>query len=261
VKAMDRARQLQRTSGGNFADLFFQAFRELNPDRRLRDIFANSTTRDKISINDSDEQVQEVINTEIEEAIERSYTILRNRLDQFGTSSPNIQRLPGTGRVQVEIPGADNPERVRRLLKSVARLEFWDVIEPYTIQSSLMAINDLLVNEQRAKAPKAAAAAADTKTPDSSAADSTLSELERRLSATGDSSNARLDSLAGLNTSPLFSLSNPPGTFRYALSDTAQINAIFRRPDVRSLLPRNVGVYWANKAEKIDKNSLTEEPR
>ncbi|HEY8512092.1 MAG TPA: protein translocase subunit SecDF [Cyclobacteriaceae bacterium] len=264
VKAMDRARQLQRTSGGNFADLFFQAFRELNPDRRLRDIFANSTTRDKISINDSDEQVQEVINTEIEEAIERSYTILRNRLDQFGTSSPNIQRLPGTGRVQVEIPGADNPERVRRLLKSVARLEFWDVIEPYTIQSSLMAINDLLVNEQRAKAPKAAAAAADTTrvgdTSVAAAADSAVSELERQLSAAGDSSNARLDSLAGLNTSPLFSLSNPPGTFRYALSDTAQINAIFRRPDVRSLLPRNVGVYWANKPEKIDRNSLTEEP-
>jgi SecD/SecF fusion protein len=262
VKAMQLAQQRHRASGGNFADLFFEAFREVNPDGRLRTIFANSTTREKININDSDEQVREVINNEIEEAIERSYTILRNRLDQFGTSSPNIQRLPGTGRVQVEIPGADNPERVRRLLKSVARLEFWDVIEPYTIQSSLMAINDLLVNEQRAKASQGAPAADTTKTPDSSAAaDSTLSELERRLSATGDSSNARLDSLAGLNTSPLFSLSNPPGTFRYALSDTAQINAIFRRPDVRSLLPRNVGVYWANKAEKIDKNSLTEEPR
>src|SRR5690606_18642410 len=120
LKVMDRARQMLRPTGCNFTSLFIQAFAVENPDRRLRDIFANSTTRGKININDSDEQVQAVINTEIEEAIERSYTILRNRLDQFGTSSPNIQRLPGTGRVQVEIPGADNPERVRRLLKSVA---------------------------------------------------------------------------------------------------------------------------------------------
>ncbi|HLT81287.1 MAG TPA: protein translocase subunit SecDF [Cyclobacteriaceae bacterium] len=263
LKAMDRARQMQRTTGGNFTSLFFQAFAEENPDRRLRDIFANSTTRGKININDSDEQVQAVINTEIEEAIERSYTILRNRLDQFGTSSPNIQRLPGTGRVQVEIPGADNPERVRRLLKSVARLEFWDVIEPFTIQSSLMAINDMLVNEQRARAPQPAADAdtAQTATPSvGAAADSTVSELERRLSAAGDTSTATLDSITGLNTSPLFALSNPPGTFRYALSDTAKINEIFRRQAVKNLLPRNVGVYWGNKPEKMDRNSLTEEP-
>jgi SecD/SecF fusion protein len=261
VKALERAKQMQRTSGGNFAKLFFQAFREVNPNGRLRDIFANSTTRGKININDSDEQIQQVINTEIEEAIERSYTILRNRLDQFGTSSPNIQRLPGTGRVQVEIPGADNPERVRRLLKSVARLEFWDVIEPYTIQSSLMAINDLLVSEQRAKTPRSAADTTQATEQEGAAADTTMTELERQLSAASDSSAAGLDSLAEMNTSPLFALSNPPGTFRYALRDTAQINAIFRRPDVRNLLPRNVGVYWANKPEKIDRNSLTEEPR
>src|SRR5690606_23171655 len=211
--------------------------------------------------NDSDEQVQAVINTEIEEAIERSYTILRNRLDQFGTSSPNIQRLPGTGRVQVEIPGADNPERVRRLLKSVARLEFWDVIEPFTIQSSLMAFNDLFVNEQRARTPRPAADTTQATEPSAgAAADSALTELERRLSAAGDSSSAGIDSVGAMTTSPLFALSNPPGSFRYALQDTAQINAIFRRSDVRNLLPRNVGIYWANKPEKMDRTSLTEEP-
>ncbi|HEX7016647.1 MAG TPA: protein translocase subunit SecD, partial [Cyclobacteriaceae bacterium] len=155
-----------------------------------------------------------------------------------------------------------NPERVRRLLKSVARLEFWDVIEPFTIQSSLMAINDMLVAEQRAKTPRAAADTTQTAEPSTgAAADSTLSELERRLSAASDSSGTKLDSLANLNTSPLFALSNPPGTFRYALQDTAQINAIFRRPEVRNLLPRNVGIFWSNKPEKADRNNLTEEPR
>src|SRR5690606_13050544 len=77
VKAMDRARQMQRTSGGTFADLFFQAFREVKPDGRLRDIFADSATRGTITTNDIDEQVQAVIDTEIEDAIGRSCTNLR----------------------------------------------------------------------------------------------------------------------------------------------------------------------------------------
>ena len=70
-------------------------------------------------------------------------------LDQFGTSQPVIQRLPGTARIQIEIPGADNPMRVRKLLQGVAKLEFWDVVEPSTLNTSLLAINDLLVKEQR----------------------------------------------------------------------------------------------------------------
>ena len=81
------------------------------------------------------------MDSEIESAIDRSFTILRNRLDQFGTSQPNIQRLPGTGRIQIEIPGADNPQRVRKLLQGVARSEFYDVIDPSTLNSSLIVIN------------------------------------------------------------------------------------------------------------------------
>lgn len=269
LKAMDRALEMQRTTRGEFTGLFFQAFREVNPDKRLRDIFANATTRGKITINDTDAQVIDVVNTEIEEAIDRSYTILRNRLDQFGTSSPNIQRLPNTGRVQVEIPGADNPERVRRLLKSVALLEFWDVIEPFTIQSSLLAINDVLVREQQisksgqSNAPDTAQSRslAEALGAEGAEQDTTTSELQRQLSTAGDSATGGLDSLANLNTSPLFELSDPPGTFRYSLRDTAQINTIFKRADIRSLLPRNVGVYWGNKPEKQNRDNINEEPK
>src|SRR6185369_18064583 len=93
------------------------------------------------------------LNTEIESAIDRSFTILKTRIDQFGTSQPNIQRLQGTGRIQIEIPGADNPQRVRKLLQGAARLEFWEIIEPYDpqISQSLTAINQLLLKEEAAK--------------------------------------------------------------------------------------------------------------
>lgn len=269
LRALSRAHQMQRSSQESFTTLFYRAYSEVNPGKQLKDVFANATTRGRISINDSDEQIQSLIDAEIESAIDRSYTILRSRLDQFGTSSPNIQRLPGTGRIQIEIPGAENPERVRKLLKSVARLEFWDVVEPFTIQSSLLAINDLLVKEKQASA-RSLGNAADTSGLANNLAkelgagsqpDSTESELQAQLSNAADSASKGLDSLTSANESPLIALSSPAGQFRYDLKDTAQINAIFRKPEVRSLLPRNVSVYWGNKPEKRDRQSVTEEPK
>ncbi|MFV8227218.1 hypothetical protein, partial [Christiangramia aquimixticola] len=70
-----------------------------------------------------------IIDTEVENAIDRSFNILRTRIDRFGTSQPNIQRIAGSGRIQIELPGADNQERVRNLLQGVAKLQFWEVLE------------------------------------------------------------------------------------------------------------------------------------
>jgi SecD/SecF fusion protein len=249
VKALNKTVVQQKTSQKNFTDLFFENFRNDNPTRKFASIFANASTRGRISLQDNDEQVVSVVNQEVESAIERSYTILRNRLDQFGTSQPNIQRLLGTGRIQVEIPGAENPQRVRKLLSGVARLEFWDVVEPATLSSSFMTINDLLVKEQKSAASTSTTATSDLASKLSTTADSAATELEKQLATAKDSTATGLDSLQKLNVSPLFALSSPPSTFRYNLKDTAQINAIFKRDDVRSLLPRNVGVYWGNKAD------------
>jgi SecD/SecF fusion protein len=248
VKAIIKATEKQKNSQENFSDLFFESYREDNPGARLAPLFTSTTTRGRISLNDTDEEVMAIVNEEIESAIGRSYTILKNRIDQFGTSQPTIQRLPGTGRIQIEIPGADNPSRVRNLLQRVARLEFWDVVEPNDINSSLIAINNLLVKERKAQT-----LTADTTTSTAAVAptDSAATDLEKQLqsAASNDTTQTGLDSLQNLNISPLFAKSTPPGTFRYALKDTAEINRIFARADVRSLLPRNVGVYWANKPD------------
>ena len=251
VKALVSAREKQKNSQESFSSLFFDSYREANPGKKLAPIFASTTTRGRISINDADEAVMAVVNEEIESAIDRSYTILRNRLDQFGTSQPNIQRLPGTGRIQIEIPGADNPARVRKLLQGVARLEFWDVLEPNDLNTSLMAINGVLVKEQQASASLASVSTTpESETQSTAQADSAASELEKQLQTAGDSTTSGLDSLRNLNISPLFALSTPPSTFRYTIKDTAAINSIFKRADIRSLLPRNVGVYWSNKPDK-----------
>ncbi|MBT1690020.1 protein translocase subunit SecDF [Dawidia soli] len=262
VNALRVASKQQKTSRESYSTLFFRAYRQANPDKRLASIFANSSTRDKIATNDDDDKVISVVNSEIESAIDRSFTILSNRLDQFGTSQPNIQRLPGTGRIQVEIPGADNPQRVRKLLQGVARLEFWDVIEPNTLNTQLLAINDVLVKEQ--KAAKTAVGADDKTGTETSASGDDLSSLlgdSTKTATAADSAAAQrgLDSLQNLaNVSPLFALSSPPGAFRYALKDTAKINDIFRRHDIRNLLPRTVGVFWANKPDKIGNDESLE---
>lgn len=253
LRALRKANLEQKKSRESFSSLFFKIYRKDNPGKKLASIFANPVTREKIPSNADDDQVISVVNEEIESAIDRSFTILTNRLDQFGTSQPNIQRLSGTGRIQVEIPGADNPQRVRKLLQGVAMLEFWDVVDPrydVTLNASLIAINDQLVKEQQA-APKASATETDSKT-----------EVQDLSALLGDSSKAvndtttttaskGLDSLQNLNISPLFGLSLPQGAFRYSTKDTATINDIFKRADIKNKLPRNIGVYWANKPGKF----------
>ena len=242
LNAIAKANASQKTSQQSFSSLFFDIYRQDNPGKKLSSIFSNPTTRGRIATNDDDDKVISIVNGEIESAIDRSFTILRNRIDQFGTSQPNIQRLPGTGRIQIEIPGADNPQRVRKLLQGVARLEFYDVIEPSTLNSSLMSINDLLVKEQSTARV-------------SSTSESSGKDLSALLGDSAkvqiDSTNAArgLDSLESMNISPLFSLSIPPGTFRYSIRDTSQIKEIFRRAEIRSMLPKTVGLYWAYKAE------------
>jgi SecD/SecF fusion protein len=262
LRALNRASVAHKNSQRSFSSLFFDAYRQANPDKKLAPLFANAATVGRVSLNDTDQTVINFIDTEIESAIDRSLTILTNRIDQFGTSQPNIQRL-GTGRIQVEIPGAENPARVRKLLQGVAKLEFWDVIEPNEINSSLMSINELLVAEQKAQSTTARPAGETNSLNGALNGEPTqsdsLSALEKSLETAADSTLQGLDSLQNLNISPLFSASSPPGYFRYDLTDTATINRLFKREDVRSRLPRNVGVFWGNKPEKFNSADAGEE--
>jgi len=247
---LQSARERQKTSQGNFVDLFYEEFQTKFPGRKLSDFFASANS--SISVSSDDQAVLTRIRAEVDDAINRSFTILKTRIDQFGTSSPNIQKLPATGRIQIEIPGADNPQRVRKLLQGAARLEFWKVVElsDPALLASLEAVNTLLLKEKTALA---AATQPDTKpaqdtTKQDTAKSSGLSELERQLGKAKDSSGSALDSIRNAGTSPLYALMTPGSPFMYAVKDTATINDILARPDVKALMPRNIGYYWDVKA-------------
>lgn len=242
LEALQKARELQKTSTDSYVSLFYTAFKEANPDRSLASLFTSAANKDRVKLTDSDETVLDFLNTEVDGAIDRSFTILKTRIDQFGTSQPNIQRLQDKGRIQIEIPGADNPQRVRKLLQGVARLEFWEVVEAYDpqLQQSFGAINQFLLNEQNSKR-----VVAQTETPAApTAADTTKSALEQQLSQVRDSTVSSLDSLRLATSSTLFALSNPSIPFLYQVKDTAEINRILRRPEVRNMLPRTIGFFW-----------------
>jgi len=248
--ALQKAREMQKNSTDDFVSLFYKAFKEANPDKSLASLFTSAANKDRVKLSDADDVVLNFLNTEIDGAIDRSFTILKTRIDQFGTSQPNIQRLQDKGRIQIEIPGADNPQRVRKLLQGVARLEFWEVVETYDpqLQQSLGAINDLLVKE---KNNKKVLALKDTQSDlaVTSESDTTKSALERQLSNVRDSSISSLDSLRAATSSPLFSLMNQGIPFLYQLKDTSEINRILRRPEIKSLLPRTIGYFWDVKSD------------
>ncbi|MBX2898128.1 MAG: protein translocase subunit SecDF [Cyclobacteriaceae bacterium] len=243
--ALVKAREMQKSSTDSYINLFYKAFKAENPDKTLASLFTSAANKERVKLSDSDATVMEFLNKEVDDAIDRSFTILKTRIDQFGTSQPNIQRLQEKGRIQIEIPGADNPQRVRKLLQGVARLEFWEIVEgtDMQVQQALYSMNQFLVNEQKQLKALTPAKPIIGEQP-ALKADSAKSQLEQQLAQLSDSTVASLDSLRLSNTSPLFSLMNPSFPFLYQVKDTAEINKILRRPEVRNFLPRTIGYFW-----------------
>ena len=150
LAALQAAKENVKGTQLNFVDEFYSEFKERAPGKELAQIFATAANRGRISLQSTDAEILDIINTEVESAIDRSFNILRTRIDRFGTSQPNIQRLQGTGRIQIELPGVDNPERVRKLLQGVAKLEFWEVYQQQEVGQVLLSINSMLVEEMKA---------------------------------------------------------------------------------------------------------------
>jgi len=243
--SLDQATEANKTSNEKFVNLFYTAWQQNAPGRKLSEIFATAANRGRISLESSDSDILGIIDTEVENAIERSFNILRTRVDRFGTSQPNIQRIQGSGRIQIELPGVSNAERVRNLLQGVAKLQFWEVAEVNEYLSELEAVNGLLVAE-------AQASKSDITSSEEETAEDLASELERQL-AEGTST----DDLSG-QVSPLFSLLKSNQGLIYEIRDTVAINRILARDDVKSLLPRNVKFLWSVKPQIMDNMELLE---
>jgi SecD/SecF fusion protein len=132
-KAIERANQLKANSDADFVTLFRNAFNEVNPGGKLAGLFAGGTQGTRIKVTSSDADVIDVIRTEADLAVKRTFQRLSARIDQFGVAQPTLNLDQAKGIINVELAGVDDPERVRKYLIATAKLEFW---ETYTVDQN-----------------------------------------------------------------------------------------------------------------------------
>ncbi len=252
--ALKKAGEDKSASNSSFINRFVKAYKEAAPNTSLASVFATSANRGKINSNSSDSDVIKMLNTEIDGSIDRAFQITQARIDKFGVTNPNIQRLPGQNRVLVELPGVDNPERVRRLLSGAAKLEFAEVYLTQELGAGLEGLGRYLTQqaeiEKASKKPAATAAATDTtkKSTDGGLA----AQLEQKSDSTKTDSAALAAQSAALTS--LF-VPMPQGLGVY-LKDTARASEILRRPEVRSLFPADLVFMWDRKGTEAGGNQL-----
>ena len=276
-EALIAGRELQKTSQAPFLDLFYQAFTAKNPGTKLNTVFSNKNNASRIDYSSDDKKVLAYLNDEVQSTIDRSFEILRTRIDKFGVTQPNIQQLKGTNRIQIELPGISDAVRARKILQSVAKLEFFEVWEGNEFGTYITALNDLMVKDEDAKKGlksssadllKAAAAVDSIKTDttlvaanaDSTSADTGADALAKKLEGKGDTGKAKTDTSSARQSSVLTSLFKPVyGGLGVSIKDTAKVNRLLSREDVRAIFPTNMKYLWGVKAETAGQTSTKEQ--
>jgi SecD/SecF fusion protein len=256
---------------------FGKAFEILAPNARLASIFNTVELRDRISFNSTNEEVLNVIRVEAENAMANSFNILRNRIDRFGVAQPNIQRLEGSGRILVELPGVKDPERVRKLLQGTANLEFWETYENSDIFPSLQEANKRLKEIKDAQkvlengtteqvTEKKSDASDKDKLLTETAADTSRQEDELIEMLKSEEDSTQVTRADWEQDYPLFALLNPSTNQQGQLlpgpkigmahyRDTSKINDHLNNPQIRQLFPRDVKFLWSVKPVKWDKTA------
>ncbi|MGF1534846.1 MAG: protein translocase subunit SecDF [Bernardetiaceae bacterium] len=254
LKALEQARAEQITSQSSYVDLFFAAYEQIVGVDKLGAIFVNSANSENIDFNSSDKEIKDYIRKEVDRSIDRAFEIIRTRVDKFGVSQPNVQRIPGTGRIQVELPGVDRVERVRKLLQGVAKLEFWEVWDEKETIERIARINEYWA-ERRKREKKS------SEKPTEQTADSTATEDESLFVdqtkpdslVAGDSTalaKAAQDSIEQLQAqvTEIFSrrvpFSQEDLRLIYMVKDTATINRLIFDPAANRVAGRDVAFYW-----------------
>ncbi|MBP6663805.1 MAG: protein translocase subunit SecDF [Chitinophagales bacterium] len=259
VKALADAKANQKNSDRDLVTLFSEAYTQANPNGKLATIFSNSDNRDRISPNASNADVLKVIRQESDAAFDRTFEIMRTRIDKFGVASPNINAQKNAGRIVVELPGAKEPERIRKLLQATAQLEFWEMYESSPETGNLLGKANTEIKKALDAKSGVAPAKADTTaalTPSDSTKATATAEAKtdtakdaNPLLAGADTAKSAKDSVAmrekSLKENPLFAIMSPSqqaGTPILGFikgSDTAKFNEYLNLPGVKGIFPSN----------------------
>ena len=248
-KALEVAKQEEMTSQKDFISLFVDAFHKEAPGHKLAEIFATQQLKGKVSTQSTDEEVEKALREEVAAAIDNSYNVVTNRIDQYGVVQPNIQKLEGQeGRLMVEMPGIREPERMRKLLQGSANLEFWETYNNQEVTPYLAQLDQRLANGDT----KVDTTATDsTKKVQAKAAATPKFALNKNNAAKGE--DAQMAALKKMH--PLLSmLQTIPGDalslVGYAnVRDTAEINKLIYGQLAKQILPSDLKLLWGAKPE------------
>ena len=240
--ALALAQERSVDSRNDFITLFAEAWEETAGGMPLAQVFGTYEMRDKITAETSNAEVIEVIRAEAESAISNSFNVLRNRIDRFGVTQPNIQKLGNSGRILVELPGVKEPERVRKLLQGTASLEFWATydaaeVEPFLVEANATLAELLAAVEETPAVEEAQAAETDV----------LAQELQQNEAETD---------AAVMKQNPLFSVLQPSGArgnacIGYAhYADTAKINKYLAMPQIKGIFPPELKPMWTVKGSE-----------
>lgn len=273
-QAIEMANNKAKTSSKDYVSLFGDAYGEIAPTGKLAAIFANQTNKDRIKISSTNEEVLQYLHMEASQAIDRSFQILRARIDKFGVTQPNIQKLEGSGRILVELPGVDNPTRVRKLLQGTAKLEFWETFDNPEAYKYLETANKTLskilaVEKSGGSITDTTATTADTTSKTSALAGLGAATAEATAdTAQNDTSTAEKSFEEFQTENPLFAVLRPyadeqnmlvptGSTCGIALvKDTSKVNTYLNRPEIKAVLPSNIKFIWAYKGFGENDNAV-----
>ncbi len=238
-----------RQGNEDYLDVFFREFETAsNGTTKLAspEIFANKTLGDEVNFKMTDEETKKVIRRKVDESIESAFEVLRKRIDKFGVTQPNIQKLGQSGRILVELPGAKDVDRIKKLLQSTAQLEFWETYKIDELGNFLMATNNALKATEKAVEP-----AKETSTAANDSINKLLTDDKVKDStATKKGDNPLLDKFVAQGGGPVLAVVDP--------KDTAVINSYLKRPDIKALLPadkRYAKFVWGKPSTDVDEKT------
>ena len=245
-QALNAADEAQKNNSDNYLDLFFAEFEIAagNSGIKLSDpeIFGTKALREKINFNKSNEEVREELQKEINSSINTAFEVLRSRIDKFGVTQPNIQRIGNSGRIQIELPGAKDIERVTKLVTSKAELQFWEVFSNAEVQNYFFTANSVVAEMLKNSSP-------DVKENSSEKEDDIQSILDEAIDSTEIKQKDLFTYLSVNQARSERQLSSMVAMAK--VSDTAMVNKLLLDRKVLNVRPnelRNVKFLWDYKS-------------
>ena len=271
TKSMKEARAEHEVSQSDFITLFINAYKKNAPGHHLSEIFATQQLQGKVSPNSSDKEVEKILRDEVQAAIDNSFLVVRTRIDKFGVVQPNIQKLEGQqGRIMVEMPGINEPERVRKLLQGSANLEFWetynsDEIIPYLQQLDQREAAAISGKSEEATDTTATDTAAAAKA-ESTKATAAKFQVKKNANNADDAAKATASQMEQAKKEhPLFAIFQPTGNGALSIvgyasvRDTAAVNKIIYSQLAKQVLPSDLRLLWSAKpADGIQAKNIYE---